>query len=286
MLNGIEEAGCGINAMENLNMLKNYVTERDATRYDLLAEGFIRIDVTHSNLEQRWHDICFSLDSTVASVKDKLYRHGGTPATAQELYLRRGGGDTMFLYDDARTLRSYGAGNGMEIHIKDNDPYSLSRNGGLEDVSQVEKYMMDDDTYDKLKNTVRQDIRKKKAEQKAAQEAAKAAAIARGEIPTPQGRPETPRDIETQFPIDSRCEVKPGGRRGCVAYVGKVKGLQGTWIGIRLDEPLGANDGTKDGKQYFDCPGEKYGCFARHENVELGDFPERDPFASEDEDEI
>lgn len=282
-LNNLDEANCGLNAMESLNQLKDWVTEKDATRYDGLAEGFCRLDITHSNLQQRWHDICLPIDNTVGAIKEKLYRHGGTPAGAQELYLRRGGGETMFLYDDSRTLRSYGAGNGMEIHIKDTDPYSLSRNGGLEDVSQVEKYVMDDDKYDQLKNTVRADKRRE-AEQRKAE---RAAAIARGEIPTPQGpaRPETPRDVETKFPIDGRCEVAPGGRRGSVAYVGKVKGLQGTWIGIRLDEPLGQNDGTKDGSKYFDC-GPKYGSFARPENVTVGDFPERDPFASEDEDEI
>jgi len=124
LLNPITEASCGINAVESLNQLKDWVTERDSTRYDGMAEGMVRLDVTHSNLQQRWHDILFPIDATVGSVKEKLYRHGGTPASAQELYLRRGG-DTMFLYDDGRTLRSYGAGSGMEIHIKDTDPYSL-----------------------------------------------------------------------------------------------------------------------------------------------------------------
>jgi len=154
----------------------------------------------------------------------------------------------------------------------------------LEDVSQVEKYVMDDETYDKRDNTVRA-----KKREEAAQRAKERAAMIAAGVPTPQekpARPETSRDVEAKFPMDGRCEVAPGGRRGSVAYIGKVKGLQGTWIGIRLDEPLGANDGTKDGKPYFDCPGPKYGCFARPENVEVGDFPERDPFASEDEDEI
>merc|ERR1712194_671066 len=88
---------------------------------------------------QRWHDIVFDVNMTVSAVKDKLYRHGGTPSKHQELYLRRGGGDTIFLMDAGRTLGHYGARNGMEIHIKDTDEFSISKHGGLEDVSQVEK---------------------------------------------------------------------------------------------------------------------------------------------------
>ena len=37
----------------------------------------------------------------VGVVHFRLYFHGGTPAEHQELYLRRGGGDTLFLWDDS-----------------------------------------------------------------------------------------------------------------------------------------------------------------------------------------
>lgn len=39
--------------------------------------------------------------------------------------------------DDDRPLGYYGVENGMEIHVVDEDPYSLAKNGGLEDVSLV-----------------------------------------------------------------------------------------------------------------------------------------------------
>jgi hypothetical protein len=45
--------------------------------------------------------------------------------------------DTIFMYDDNKTLGEFGADNDMEIFIKDTDPYSMAKNGGLEDVSQV-----------------------------------------------------------------------------------------------------------------------------------------------------
>lgn len=238
--------------------------------------------MTHSNLEQRWHDITFWLDQTVAEVKAKLYKHGGTSTACQDLYLRRGG-DTIFMWDDDRTLRYYGANNGMEIHVKDTDPHSLSANGGLENVQLVEKYMMSDEKYDTLEKSVRQAKRKEQQEAAAAKRLQQEQTIA-------EERPPTPSNVRETHAIGSRCEVNPGGRRGEVAYVGEVKHAPGTWFGVKLDEPQGMNDGSVKGERYFEC-GEKYGCFCRIENISVGDFPERDPFAEldeeeEDEDEI
>lgn len=175
------------------------------------------------------------------------------------------------MYDQNKTLRDYGAENDMEIHIKDTDVYSLSRNGGLEDVSQVKKYVMTEEDYDKRENTVRQQIKKDVA-QKTWKTSTK-----------PEDRPATPTNIRELFPLKARCEVNPGGRRGEVAYVGKVDALSGTWVGVRLDEPQGLNEGKgKNGEVYFECR-PKYGVFSRFENVTVGDFPETDPFGFLDE---
>eukprot|EP00928_Gymnodinium_smaydae_P089653 TRINITY_DN73580_c0_g1_i1.p1 TRINITY_DN73580_c0_g1~~TRINITY_DN73580_c0_g1_i1.p1 ORF type:complete len:295 (-),score=68.09 TRINITY_DN73580_c0_g1_i1:191-1075(-) len=275
-----------------MGYLREFVTANDDSRFDGLAEGSLRLDVTHSNLEQRWHDILFHVDQTVMDVKVKLYRHGGTSVAFQELYLRRGGGDTVFLMDEDKTLGYYGARSGMELHIKDLDPHSISLHGGLEDVSQVEKYVMPDEEYDKMKNTVRA-IKREREEKRRAEEASKAASgegqaedLGAGEDPNAPAasKNEMTRDeIEAAFPVGGRCEVTPGGRRGVIRYAGPLIAAKGQWIGICLDEPLGNNDGCKDGKRYFECTGPKYGCFAKPENVLVGDYPERDPFASDDE---
>jgi len=268
--------------------LRDYVSARDATRYDGLAQGNLRLDVTHSNLVQRWHDILFSEDMTIIEVKEKLYRHGGTPCSWQELYLRRGGSDTIFLMDERKTLGYYGAKSGMEIHIKDLDPHSISKHGGLEDVSQVEKYEMPDEEYDKLKNTVRAQKREAMAKQKAEAAArAEAGEEVGEELGGDSAESSKPLDMtieeaQAAYPVGSRCEVDPGARRGEVCYVGHIINTKGIFVGIRLDEPLGQNDGTKDGKEYFECR-PKYGCFAKPANVRVGDYPERDPFASDDE---
>lgn len=79
--------------------------------------------------------------------------------------------------------------------------------------------------------------------------------------------------------VGMRCQVRPGDRRGTVAFVGQVPelGNGGYWVGIVFDEPVGKTDGTtKSGKKYFDTPGFGYGGFVRGKNVEVGDFPVRD----------
>ena len=81
-----------------------------------------------------------------------------------------------------------------------------------------------------------------------------------------------------------RCEVV-GGRRGEVAYVGKVAALdKGYWVGIKLDEPSGDSDGTCGKKKYFEA-GNRFGLFCRPGSVKTGDYPEIDEF-DDDEDMI
>merc|ERR1719183_2787755 len=179
----------------------------------------------------------------VMQTKEKLYRHGGTPCGFQELYLRRGGGDTIFLMDEYKSLGYYGARSGMEIHIKDLDPHSISKHGGLEDVSQVEKYVMPDEEYDKLKNSVRAEKRKAEARKKAEAAARAEAGEEEGEelggdgVAKPGPLEMTIEEAQAAFPVGSRCEADPGARRGEVSYVGHLINTKGVFVGIRLDEP-------------------------------------------------
>lgn len=59
------------------------------------------------------------------------------------------------LSNDGWTIGYYGSKSGDFIHVVDSDPNSLALRGGLEDVSQVKKYVMSDEAYDKRENTFR-----------------------------------------------------------------------------------------------------------------------------------
>jgi tubulin-folding cofactor B len=86
---------------------------------------------------------------------------------------------------------------------------------------------------------------------------------------------------ERGIAVGKRCRV--GGddtRRGEVMYVGEVKEIPGTigaWVGVKLDEPVGKNDGSIGGTRYWGEPSElKSGVFVRPDRVEIGDFPVMD----------
>jgi tubulin-folding cofactor B len=145
---------------------------------------------------------------------------------------------------------------------------------------------MPDDVYDRLPNTLRAYIRNEREKNPSFKlTAADGKDISeKPKAPLPSDNPPTPKNACEIYVPGSRCEVHPGGRRGEIKYIGQMGGLPGTWIGVDLDEPLGHNDGVgPDGVRYFTCKGEGYGCFAKHYNVHVGEYPELDPFASSDD---
>ena len=42
-------------------------------------------------------------------------------------------------------------------------------------------------------------------------------------------------------------------RKGFVRFVGPTEFAAGIWVGVELEEPRGKNNGTVDGKKYFNC---------------------------------
>ena len=73
-------------------------------------------------------------------------------------------------------------------------------------------------------------------------------------------------------------------RRGTISYIGLVPEIPGigVWIGVRLDEPTGKNDGSVKGKRYFEC-GANCGVFVRPERCEAGDFPALNEFGDDED---
>lgn len=79
--------------------------------------------------------------------------------------------------------------------------------------------------------------------------------------------PDHQKDIADTYKLGDRCELiyeqKDERHRGEIRYIGRVPDLGlGYYIGIKLDEPYGMNDGSYKGVPYFECPA-KYGLFKR-----------------------
>jgi len=137
------------------------------------------------------------------------------------------------------------------------------------DVSQVTKYEMPADEYEQKTDSV---LAWKKA-QKLGRFDPSAPTLEQSKLQTYDNEIKK-RGIE----VGKRCRV--GGedtKRGVVMYVGdvhEIPGGAGKWIGVKLDEPVGRNDGSLGGTRYWGKEsGAKYGVFVRPERLEVGDWP-------------
>jgi tubulin-folding cofactor B len=259
-------------------IIRDYITAMDHLQYTQLPEDVVAITMTHSNLPTKHVDLRFNLHQTIAEVKERFRVHIGTPPEYQQLLLKEQGHTICEMADNSRMLGFYSVQSGMEVHIIDNDPYSLSRNGGLTDVSLVEKFKLSDEAYEKRKGTMRDFIRNKRKEDPNFKLSANSRPGAAGAAAAEAGPPPDASTVEG-ISVGQRCEVMPGARRGTVRFVGEIEEIPagGYWVGVEFDEPLGHNDGTVKGRVVFTCaPG--FGAFVRGKNLEVGDFPVRDIF--------
>jgi len=292
---GLTEA-IGSMGAEMRTDIRNYITAGDDQQWSGLPQGMVAIHCTHSNLMKKMIELKFDLHTTIGDLKARLHMHCGTPASAQRLILRDGGQDIAHLDDDSKMMGFYSIESGMTIHIIDTDPFSMSRGGGLEDVSLIQKYKMDDETYEARKGTVRQWIKEQKEADPNWKPPKQNNFSGNPWEKQPPPAPGAAEEIETGpetvagMEVGMRCECQPGARRGEIAYVGEVAGLNGGghWLGVRFDEPVGRSNGVVKGETIFECM-ERYGGFLRGKNVTVGDFPEAEldlEDTDEEEDEL
>jgi len=211
----------------------------------------------------------FPKDLTVAALKGKLELVTGAACTTMiiDVYNKE---DVVVcrLDNNDALIGSYPIDDGMRLHVTDKGGKQME----FEDVSKVQKYEMADDEYAKRSDTVRAfkenmklgrfkelspEEQKQKDEEKARLEHEEAEKV-------------------KSITVGSRCEVRITGqptKRGTVRYVGLADFKPGYWVGVQYDEPMGKHNGTVGGKQYFQCP-DKYGAFAKPQQVTVGDFPE------------
>ncbi|KAH7557151.1 hypothetical protein JRO89_XS11G0060600 [Xanthoceras sorbifolium] len=110
----------------------------------------VLLRVTHSNLKSFSADVRFSLQMSVESVKEKLWRKCGTSVDSMSLQLYDDA-NTKFsdLSDNSRPLGFYSPLDGYRLHVIDLDPSSVTSGGWLEDTSLVEKYSISEEEYSK-----------------------------------------------------------------------------------------------------------------------------------------
>ncbi|GAA5882052.1 hypothetical protein JCM3774_005123 [Rhodotorula dairenensis] len=225
-------------------------------------------------------------DLTIHQLKLKLEPITGIPLASQTLSLRRTAAETghgassslgqlvAVLDDESKTLAEYGVQEYMTIRVDSSDPHARSLAGQFTDDSQVEKFELTEEEYAKRSDTV---LAYKKRNQ-----------LGRF-APTASPGPEATPAIPSNLVPGARCQVSLSEvlhRRGTVRFVGPTEfGAKDAsiWVGVEWDEPVGKNDGTVDGKRYF-LTGPLRASFVRPDKVTVGDFPELDPFADDDDD--
>jgi len=224
----------------------------------------VKIDLSHSNLNIRIPEVRLDMHDKISSIKDLCEKRFGTTTANMRLVLQDTNGNAVAtLSDDNSTLGYYSPQDHYCIHVVDLDPNSAARAKELEDVSQIDKYEMSEADYDKLPNSVR------KFKERLAQT-----------HPEFASKPKEEKDEAflageaSSFEVGKRVRLNESGHRGEVKFIGLVPELdQGWWIGIKLDEPFGKNDGSAKGVKYFDCP-PSFGMFVRPTKCQQGDFPE------------
>ncbi|KAK7488664.1 hypothetical protein BaRGS_00020117 [Batillaria attramentaria] len=209
----------------------------------VVTESFLNVTVT-SNINSFGTEKHFPKDLTIAALKGKLELVTGASAATMKLsVLDKDNKFICNLDNDESLLGSYPVDSGMKIHVEDKQ---LSA-GEFSDVSKVEKYEIPEEEYSKRTDSVRAFKERNKL-----------------------GR------LETGVRFDWQ-----GIHAGEEQY-GTTDFKPGLWVGVQYDEPFGKNDGSVNGKRYFECP-PKYGGFVKPTSVEVGDFPEEDLGFDEDE---
>ncbi|CAD7091198.1 unnamed protein product [Hermetia illucens] len=223
------------------------------------ASDFVKVNITNSKTESVVFEKKFPKDISVADLKNKLeILTGGCAATMQvELY----NGDNLVckLDNNDALVGSFPIEDGMRFHVIDN--FQLF-------TETVEKFDLTEEQYNQKEDSLRSFLKKNKLG-KYNEEEMKKIEEKRREAAEEEARK------AAECKVGLRCQVTTKNqprRRGVIMFNGEVEGKKGVLIGVKFDEPLGVNDGSLEGKRYFECE-PKYGSFVTPAAVEVGDFP-------------
>lgn len=233
----------------------------------------IKLNATHSHTKIFLAELRFFKNQKLFEIKEVLSRKFGTLPEYMKLKLIRTNGEEQPLtnFDEERTLNELKINDMDTVHVYDLNPNSTLVQTNFDDLSTVKKYEISEEDYMKRTDNAR------KFKQKVMSDPNYKNMIESSQGPTYE-------EEAAQIEIGQRCLLGDGFRRGEVKFVGMVKEMgHGFWVGVRLDEPIGENNGSIKGKFYFECEN-KFGVFVRPDYIKVGDFPPEDLFnALEDE---
>ncbi|KAI8804508.1 tubulin folding cofactor B [Cladochytrium replicatum] len=205
----------------------------------------------------------FDKSFTIAKLKERLAAITGIKTAHQQLALYSKDDELLgIITDDEKMLGFFPVEDFGRIHVTDTNPYKVR--GEFTDVSQVEKFELKDEEYEKRSESLRQFLKKNKLGKFSdAKE-------------TPEEEEEEGKEDAQSMKVGDRCQVETEGemlKRGVVRFVGKTSFKPGYWVGVEYDEPLGKHNGSVSGVTYFESR-PKHGAFVRPARVAVGKFPE------------
>lgn len=187
----------------------------------------IRVNDDKNIIERR-----FPADMSIETLKSRLELITGASAATMRLEF-----DGQGEVNDSKTIGDYftsadGGDNRLGLLVRDSNTIV-----NVAGASDVPKYEMPDEAYEQRNDSVRMFKMKNKL----------------GRF-SDSAQTNTFEDEECikPFKVGDRCEVTNKDqppRRGQVAFLGKIDGKVGYFVGVRYDEPYGKNDGSVDGKR-------------------------------------
>lgn len=236
------------------------------SEYKVVTQDYVNVQISTSKDDISFNEKRFQKGISVIDLKQKLeLLTGGSSETMKLELFDKENKMICPLSDDNALFGSYPVEDGMRLHVV--DKFSLRNELEFEN---VEKYEMPTELYAKKQDTVRAYLMRNKLGKYHDDE------LKKRELAEKEKEEE--KNMAEAMILGSRCQVTlPGAARrlGAVRYAGKVDGLNGYWVGIQYDEPLGKNNGSVNGQKYFECP-QNYGSFVKPQYVVCGDFPEEE----------
>jgi tubulin-folding cofactor B len=240
------------------------------TEYTVVTQSFVSVTIlteAHEfGVEKR-----FAKDITIVNLKDKLELICGYMASDMKLKLLNKEKKYLCDIDDeSKMLGFYPVEDGYFLQV--NATKSVLGPGIGEDDPNFKKFELTDEEYAKKKGTVKEFKQKNKLGQYADHNKE----LVEQKEREAKEKIETEKKLIESMKVGDRCQVKVANaptRLGTVMYLGELVNKPGHFVGVKYDEPLGKNDGTADGKRYFQCL-PNYGGFVKPECITVGDFPE------------